>query len=212
MKKMLLLSILCLLSFFVFAQARNSSVEYLKVKRDAVSIDLPFAEKTVYNAIVDEFQKRGFKGKENKGFLVFKEVKLSEMGNKTLDFYFLTEKKSKKEKDATTLSLALSENLDQFIEESSNLGVLSDAKSFLDDFRNVAYFYDLEEQIKAQQEVIVKSEKKLNGLVEEGKDLEKKKKKIEDQIDTNGQNQVSQKKDLEEQKIILDKLKEKRKS
>jgi hypothetical protein len=212
MKKIFFSLILCLISLFVFSQARNSSVEYLKVKRDAVSIDLPFTEKTVSNAIVDEFQKRGYKGKENKGFMVFKEVKMREMGDKALDYYFLTEKKSKKEKDATTLSLALSENLDQFIEESSDANVLNDAKKFLDDFRNIVYYYDIEEQIKSQQEVIVKSEKKLTSLVEDGKDLEKKKKKIEEQIDANTQNQASQKNDVEAQKQILDKLKEKRRS
>ena len=52
--------------------------------------------------------------------------------------------------------------------------------------------------------------KKLTTLVEDGKDLDKKKKKIEEQIDTNNQNQISQKNDVEAQKKILDKLKEKR--
>jgi hypothetical protein len=201
--------VFCFVSSCVFAQARNASVEYLKTKRDAVAIDLPFSENTVYNAIVDEFQKRGYKGKENKGFLVFKEVKIQEMGDKALDYYFLTERKSKNEKDATTLSLALSRNLDQFITESSD-NIFNDAKKFLDEFRNTAYYYDIEEQIKGQQEVIVKSEKKLTTLVEDGKDLDKKKKKIEEQIDTNNQNQISQKNDVEAQKKILDKLKEKR--
>ncbi len=201
--------VFCFVSSCVFAQARNASVEYLKTKRDAVAIDLPFSENTVYNAIVDEFQKRGYKGKENKDFLVFKEVKIQEMGDKALDYYFLTERKSKNEKDATTLSLALSRNLDQFITESSD-NIFNDAKKFLDEFRNTAYYYDIEEQIKGQQEVVVKSEKKLTILVEDGKDLDKKKKKIEEQIDTNNQNQISQKNDVEAQKKILDKLKEKR--
>ena len=211
MKKFLFSFIFIFIGLSVFAQAKSTTVEYLKIKRDAVAIDLPFSEKTVYNAIVDTFQKLGYKGKENKGFLVFKEVKIKEMGDKALDYYFLTEKK-KKEKEATTIYLALSRDLDQFITEADDYPVINNSKKYLEDFRNTVYYYDLEDQIKTQSEVLTKSEKKLGSLIEDAKDLEKKKSKIDDQIQIVNQNQTSQKNDIEAQKQVLDKLKSKRRS
>jgi hypothetical protein len=212
MKKLLFSLIFSFIGFFLFAQPRNSTVEYLKEKRDAVAMDIPFSEKTVNNAIVDAFQKLGYKGKENKGFLVFKEVKIKQMGDKPLDFYFLTERKNRKEKDATTLSIAFSRDLDQFITEAEEDEIFNNAKNYLEDLRNTIYYYDLEDQIKSQAETLAKSEKKLNSLVDDGKDLEKRKKKLDEQIETNSQNQIAQKTDAEAQKQVLEKLKEKRKS
>jgi hypothetical protein len=69
----------------------------------------------------------------------------------------------------------------------------------------------LELQIDAQEDVIKKNEKKVVNLADDASSLQKKKKKLDDEIAQNAIDQTNQKAETERQKQILETLKAKRK-
>lgn len=212
MKKIWLTMIMTGLMATAFSQSRLGSVEYQKVNRDAVITEVPFPEKIILTAIEDSMQKLGYKGKETKGFLVFKAVKLAALGDTPYDLYFQVERKSRKEKEQSLVTLMISKDFDNFLNTESDAAALDKAKNYMDNFRNWVAVYELEEQINNQQDVVKKNEKKMNDLQGEAEDLQKKKKKIESQIEDNIKDQGSLKSEIEVQKQVLETLKAKRKS
>ncbi|MEP7256115.1 MAG: hypothetical protein ABI666_10070 [Ferruginibacter sp.] len=189
------------------AQSRMSKVEYQKTDREAITNEIPFPEDMIVKAIEDTLEKLGYKGKESKGFTVYKGVKLSALGSEAYDLYFTVDRKSKKEKDISQVTLMISKGFDSFVTEKSDPGLVKNAKNYLDSLRNTIAVYDLEQQIAGQEEVVKKNEKKASGLIEDADDLQKKKKKLEKEIENNIKEQADQQKELEKQKQILSTLK-----
>jgi hypothetical protein len=194
------------------AQSRTETVEYLKMNREAIVTEIPFSEKTIAAAIQDTLQKLGYKGKESKDFMVYKAVMLPVFGKRSYDLYFSIERKSKKEKESSVVTLLVARDFDNFITMKSDPDVMDNAKTYMDSLRNIVAVYDLEQQIIAQEDVVKKSEKKLQGLIDDGEDYEKAKKKLEDKIDTNKKDRAKQKSDNELESKVLETLKARRKS
>jgi hypothetical protein len=211
MKKIFLLAIIVLAAASSFAQARLATADYNKNMQPALEIEIPFPEKTVMKTIVDNIEKRGYKGKDNKGFTVFKGVMIPEIGPVAYDLYFKTDRKSRKEKDITILTMMISSGFERFIGDTTDSKVIENAKTFLNNQTPAVIAYDLELQVKDQEEATVKADKKYNGLVEDGQDLVKKKEKLEKEIAENTQKQAEQKAEAEKQRQILETLKGKRK-
>ncbi|MBL0356150.1 MAG: hypothetical protein IPP72_04355 [Chitinophagaceae bacterium] len=211
MKKLFLLATILFSAACSFAQARLATADYNKTMQPAVEIEIPFTEKTVMKTIVDNIEKRGYRGKENKGYMVFKGVMMSELGSGTYDLYFKTDRKSRKEKDITILTMMVSSGFEKFIGDTTDSRVIENAKTFLNNQTAAVIAYDLELQVKEQEEITAKSDKKYNNLVEDGQDLLKKKEKLEKEIVENTQKQAEQKAEAEKQRQILETLKGKRK-
>lgn len=211
MKQVFILLTACCLCVFSVAQTRTTTTEYQKVSRSALVNEVPFPAKTVEDAIEDALSKKGYKGAGSKGFTVYKGVRLAEMGNDPYDLYFMVDKKSKKDKDNSIITMMVSKGFDEFVTESSEGNPLAKAKVYMDSLRNTLASYDLEQQINVQEDEVKKADKKNENLQEDEKDLLKKKKKLEDDIDDNKKAQEKQGKELEKQKQILETLKGKRK-
>ncbi|MBS1510142.1 MAG: hypothetical protein JST86_04830 [Bacteroidetes bacterium] len=205
------LFLLLALSAGAFAQSRTATVEYQKINRQAVVADIPFPEKTVRDAIDNKMEQMGYKGKENKGFVVYKGVHLPDLGSDSYDLYFSADKVSRKDKDNSTLTLMISKGFDAFVSDSSDSRVISNAKNYLDSIKNMIAAYDLELQITSQEDVVKKANKKYDNLVDDGNSLEKKRKNIEKDIADNKKDQASQQTEIEKQKQILETLRGKRK-
>jgi len=156
-------------------------------------------------------EQKGYKGKENKGYMVFKGVTLAELGSGTYDLYFKADRKSRKEKDITILTMLVSSGYEKFISESDNATAMDGAKSFLNGHTEHATAYDLEQQIKDQEEIVTKATKKYNGFIEDSTDLVKKIEKLNKEQDEVRQKTAAQKTEVEKQALILDTLKRKRK-
>jgi hypothetical protein len=203
------------LLFFLFfyavtnAQSRISSVEYQKANRDAIVNDIPFPESVVGKAIQDTLEKLGYKGKDSKGFTVYKGVKMPVLGSDAYDLYFSADRKSKKEKELSVVTMMISKGFDEFATEKADADLMRRGRTFLDSLRNTIAVYDLGQQIIEQEDVVKKSEKKATGLVSDAEDLQKKKKKLEAEIEQNIKDQESQQKELEKQKQILSTLRSK---
>lgn len=211
MKRLFFLLALSFTATITFAQSRTATADYNKTMQPAVETEIPFDEKTVMKSLVEKMEQKGYKGKENKGYMVFKGVTMTELGSGTYDLYFKAERKSRKEKDITILTMLVSSGYEKFLGESDNATAIDGAKSFLNSHMDHATAYDLEQQIKSQEEVLAKANKKFNGLIEDSTDLVKKIEKLHKEQDEVREKTAAQKTEVEKQALILDTLKRKRK-
>ncbi|MFN8250747.1 MAG: hypothetical protein U0V75_02600 [Ferruginibacter sp.] len=211
MKNVLTVIVLFISVMQAGAQSTTATVEYLKVNRQAVVNDIPFPEKTIRDAIDNKMEQMGYKGKESKGFMVYKGVKLADLGNDSYDLYFMADRVSRKNKENSTLTLMITKGFDNFVSDSTDATLISNAKKYLDSIKIMIAAYDLELQITAQEDAVKKADKKYTSLVDEAESLEKKRKNIEKDIEDNKKNQASQKSEAEKQKQILETLRGKRK-
>ncbi len=193
------------------AQSTTATVAYQKINRQAVVNEMPFPEKTVRNALDDKMQKQGYKGKDVKGYTVYQGVRLPELGPDSYDLYFMADRKSRKEKETAVLTMLISKGYDNFVADSTDATVINNAKTYLNNLRDMIAAYDLEQQIIAQEDAIKKADKKYNGLIDDGQSLEKKRKNIEKDIEDNKKDQENQKAEIEKQRQILETLRAKRK-
>ncbi|GAB2828383.1 hypothetical protein [Ferruginibacter profundus] len=211
MKNVLTLIVALTLYTLATAQSRTATVEYQKINRQAVVAEIPFPEKTIRDAIDNKMEQMGYKGKDSKGFTVYKGVRMPELGNDSYDLYFMADRKSRKEKENSTLTLMVSKGFDSFISDSSDSRVISNAKNYLDTIKNMIAAYDLEQQIIVQEDAVKKADKKYSNLIDDSASLEKKRKSIEKDIEDNKKDQANQQAEIEKQKQILETLRGKRK-
>ncbi len=193
------------------AQLETITVSYLKVDREAVANDIPFSEKTIMKAIENKMGQMGYKGKESKGFTVYKSVKLDSLGSGEYDLYFIAERKGRQNKDNSRLTLMISKGFDNFITAKTDEGLVYNAKRYLKNMVEMIAAYDLEIQIIDQQDAASKADKKYNNLIDNSQSLEKKRQAIEKDIEDNKIAQASQLDDIKKQKLILETLKASRK-
>jgi hypothetical protein len=208
--------VLVLVSFFfcctgAFAQAHTVTTEYQKSMQPAIEVDVPYAEKTVTNSLIEKFEKRGYKGKESKGFLIFKGVRIDELGKGEYDLYFKVDRKSRQQKEASVLTVLISSGYDKFISESDNPDLFDNAKKMLNEQTGVTAAHDLELQIQEQDEISKKEDKKLAALASDSVNLQKKKLVLDTEILENSKKQEAQKAEIEKQRLILETLKARRK-
>jgi len=193
-----------------FSQAYESSITYNKKKQKTITIDYAYPQEAVQNAIVQKIEKLGNAGKEekglfnkDKGFIIFKDALVTDISDERMDYILKIERKSRRDKDETTLYLVLNKGGEDAITSMSAYDV-GRAKMFLNNLLPEIEEANLELQIKAQDDAVVKSEKKFKDLQDEKADLEKKLKKNAEDIE-------NQQKQIENQRQTLEGLKGKRK-
>lgn len=211
MKKISLLIIGLLgLSAATLAQAYEDNVQYDKKKQPAIAIDYSYPAQAVENAIVQRMEKLGYRAKEekgilnrDKGFLVFKNAYVTDISKEKMDYIIKVERKSRKESDEAVLYLIMHKDganaMDKL--EANDIG---NAKVYLNNMLPDIEAANLELQIKAQEEVVAKAEKKLKGLQDDKIELENK-------LAENAKSQDDTIKDIEAQKASLETLRGKRK-
>ncbi|MBP6591254.1 MAG: hypothetical protein KA229_14180 [Chitinophagaceae bacterium] len=211
MKKMGLIVSGLLMTVLSFGQSYEASIQYDKKKQQAIAIDFVFQPQAVENAIVQKLAKMGYKPKEekgilnrDKGFLVFKNIFITDIMSDRMDYLIKVERKSRKEADESIMYLVMLKD-DKNAMGMMDAGDVGRAKSFLNNLLPEVEAADLELQIIAQQEVVAKAEKKLRDLKEEQTSLERK-------IADNKSGQESTQKDIESQKQALGVLEGKRRT
>lgn len=211
MKKFLITVTLIVLICNSRAQTRFGVAEYNKREVPAVIGEIPFEEDITKDGLFKHFEKLGYKSKKVKDFVVYNSVSLPQLGTEPLDIYFTVDRKSRQEKGTSVVTMLISTGFENFVNDTLNPDLIAAARIYLTNLREVIAEYDLELQIENQEEVLKKAEKKYINLQEDGVDLQKKKKKIEEEIAKNNVDQAQQKVEKERQKQILDNLKNKRK-
>lgn len=211
MKKILIAFSLLVVTFLTYGQAHEGYVDIQKVPRLAAIIELPYNSDIVDDAIREYLAKKG--KSDIKGFTSYRNSQSQNSDSANAEVYLRVERKSKKEKEITVISLLLTTPQDF---TPANTGVhyltMEEAKSFLNSLIPVVTAYDLELKIKDQSQVVSKSESKHKSLVNRGEDLEKKRLNIEKDIAENKKDIADQTKEIELQKQKLATLMSQRKS
>jgi hypothetical protein len=201
-----------LVSSFVFGQAREGMVDFQKTKQPAAVIELPYHPDIVNAAMKDHLSKKGkSKGVELKGFTMYRNTQPLEQAGTNADLYFRVERKSRQEKETSLVSLLLNAPKEG---SEANVHYLSmeQAISYLNELAPAIEAYQLELQIKEQNERVIKAESKYQNLANETKDLEKKKADIEKKIEATMNEVNAQTSEIEAQKQKLSVLVSQRKS
>jgi hypothetical protein len=187
-----------------YGQAQEGTVEYQKRLQPAAVIELPYPPSVVDAAMNDYLSKKGKSRKDNvKGFSTFRNTDPVQSDSINADLYFKTERKSRKEKEVTVISLLVMPAEEQ--NNTSNLHYLKmdDAKNYLNELASSISAYNLEQTIKDQNDAVIKAETKYKNLVSDGNDLENKRAAIEKKIADNKNDQQQQLKEIENQKQRL---------
>ncbi len=195
-----------------FSQAVAGKVDYQKSSQPATIIELPYNPDLVSAALKDHFSKKGVKESSSKGFSVFKGVQLTAADPTPSDLYFKIDRKSRKESDIAVVFLIVTKPNENPATRSSedNYG-MDQAAIFLTDIGPSIEAYSLEQNIKGQDDAVKKAEKKYNNLVDDGKELEKRRKSLDDKIQENINDQGNQRNEVEKQRQALEALSSKRK-
>ncbi|MEO5996380.1 MAG: hypothetical protein ABIN89_06625 [Chitinophagaceae bacterium] len=213
MKKFLLTVMIFVSVKMAFSQALSGKVDYQKSQQPAAIIELPYNPDLLEGALKDHFSKKGVKASSSKGFIVFKNVQLSAADATWSDLYFKIDRKSRKENDISVVNLVVTKpNENPATRSSEDNAGIDQAKNFLNEISPAVDAYSLDLSIKGQDDEVKKAEKKLNNLVDDAKDLEKRKKSAEDKIQENLQDQEKQKAELEKQRQLLEVLNSKKKT
>ena len=205
---LLFLSVL-VITVSVSAQAYESAIQYNKIKQQGIAIDYSYPPQAVENAIVKKLEKMGYKPKEekgilnrDKGFLVYKNIYFTDISKNRMDYFIKVEKRNRRAEDASILHMIIMKG-DQNALETMESNDVGKAKNFLNNMLPEIESANLELQIKAQEEVVAKAEKKLAGLRQDKLDLEAR-------LLANNKSQDDTIKEIEAQKQSLEALRGKR--
>lgn len=213
MNRIFLLPLMLLLAGFVFGQAQEGVVVYKKTNQQAAIISLPYSPDVVNAAMDDYLSKKGSKGDDIKGFKTFRNTRLVQTDSMNADLYFRVTRKSRSEKDESTIYLLVRmPNEDISTRSQETHFTREQAKEYLNNLALVIEAYHLELQIKQQNETVIKEEKRYRNLLDDRDELDKTKKDIEQKIENNKHDQVKQNAEVEKQKQTLALLVSQRKS
>jgi hypothetical protein len=213
MKAICLFFCLLILTLGVQAQAYEGTVEYQKIQQPAAVIELPYSTDIVNAALNSYLSKKGRSlGNDVKGFTTYRNTQPLQNDSANADLFFKIERKSKKEKGTTVVSLMLTvPGVDSVTAANSHQLTMDEAKSYLNGLVPAIDAYSLELAIKDQNEVILQAEAKYNSLVDNGADLEKKRVALDKKVQDNKFDQQTQAVEVENQKQKLANLVSQRK-
>jgi len=211
MKSVLLLLISSFLVSFSWAQPYEGKVEYDKKRQDAFLCDYAATPEAVDLAIVKYFQNLGYKPVEEKGFLnkdkgfkIFKDAFVNDLNSEKYDYLVKVEARAKKTTESATLTFVMMQGATNQ-KTSMNEDEIKKVKRFLSSLEPSVQREYLELQIKAQEDQVSKSQKKLSTLKAEQIELEKK-------LQTNFATQQDTEKEISAKQTALEVLKAKRRN
>ena len=209
MRTISLLLVSLFVSTAVLAQPYEGKVEYDKKRQDAFLCDYAASAEAVDLAIMKYFLGLGYKPVEekglfnkDKGFKTFKDAFVNDVTDEKQDYLVKVESRSKKSTEGATLTLVLMKGM---VNQKTDMkeDEIRKVKRFMSSLEASVQREYLELQIKAQEDQVIKSQKKLATLKSEQIDLEKK-------LQTNLSNQQDTEKEISAKQTTLEVLKAKR--
>lgn len=177
MKFLILTAVAGLLTLHVFSQTQSieGTLEYQKGEKRAAIIELPFSTDILEGTLKEELAKSGVKEERLKGMQVFKGARLSPTDGELADLYFKVQKKSRRDDNNSVVYMIVGRpNENVALRTPDDAYRIQDAKAFLDSLHSKAETHELEVNISKNDDNIKKSEKKLTGLQDDKKRLDKK--------------------------------------
>lgn len=213
MKNTLLLTACFFCAVIARSQSVEGTTEYNKAKQPAILCEFPYPADMVENTISDDLKQKGFgKGKSSKSFQLYQAINFNDISGDKIDLYVKVEKKSRKEKDISTVTVLVSKGYDNFISGATDASIMQNAMAYINGLKPKLEKTNLELQIAEQEDLVKKEEKKYKNLQNDADDLQKEKKKIEDNIEDNKKALEKQRDEVEKQKLVLESIKAQRKN
>jgi len=201
-----------------FSQAYTGKMEYDKKKQTAIVVEYSYPQEAVENAIVDKIESMGNQAKQEKGVfnkdkgcIVFKNAKVTDISDDMLNYIVKIERKSRKESEETVLYLVINNKDGEDMLSKGEVNYAENAKSFLNTLQPNIEKSHLEIKIKLQEAFVTKAEKKYKDLQDDQVSMEKKIRDLQDDLKENAKDQEAQQKEIAVQKQALEDLKGKRK-
>ena len=210
MKQLLLLPVL-LLGVLSLAAQVPGELEMNKKKVPSIVTQVPVAPSITEEAIRDKLSQKGYIGKESKGVILYKGVRIPEISNELVDLYLKVERKSRKDKDESLVYVTVSKGYENYVTPVNDAETVNRVISFSANFLPWAEALALEKDIKDQEDRLKSAEKKYNDLLSDGDGLQKKLTKLQQDIEENKSSVQKQKSEVETQRKALEILKSKRK-
>ncbi len=208
LKKLFLSTAICFSALFINAQSVETAVDYNKMKQPAATVEYNTTADIAENVINDDLKSRGFgKGKSSKGFTKYEGISFAEISADKIDLYIKAEKKSKKEKEKTIITLMTSKGYDNFVSGTSDAKIMTAMLNYLNGLKPKFEAGNLAVQIQDQEDAVKKEEKKQNNIVDDISDMEKKIKSLQDDIAKKKNDLEKQKSEVEKQRQLLATLK-----
>lgn len=194
-----------------FSQSKTGKVDYHKGDKMAAVIDLPINATVVQEAIKDFLSKKCTKSDRSKGFDIYRFAKLHENDPELLDVHCKVESKGKKDNESVVYLLIGRPGENIGVRTADDHYQIEEAKKLLNQMLPDIEAFKLESEIKDQEEQVRKEEKKLSGLVDDQKDLEKRIRNLQDKLEENKIDQKKQSDEAARQRSMLDNLRTRRK-
>lgn len=199
MKKLLFALIATLISgSVIYAQAYEGILKVRKVEEPAIVMVYDYPGDIVESAFKARLADKRLKGNKSRGFLNYSNSVITEIAPAPLDYSFKFNQAGKRGKEKTTVYLLMRGGGNNLSSDPAMMA--RNAKSFLESAVPDVQRSHTISQIKRQEEVLVKEEKKLRELKNDQADLEKK-------LEKNKKDQNSQERVIQSQNDILSDLK-----
>jgi hypothetical protein len=210
MKNTLLFLLTFIFSTTYSQEVMESKVDFQRTSQPGVMVSVPYPNDVVEDAIKNYFNRLGVKADDSHGFQLFKSTKLNVTDAWNSDLYFRVERKSRKEKDESVVYFfATPENQQPNLRKPGDQYGVDGARNFMRSMLPSIDAYNLQVQISLQEEEVKKAEKKYQKAVDDGDDLDKKLKKVQENIEENKNDQARQKVEMDLQRKLLQELKSK---
>jgi hypothetical protein len=214
----ILMAFVCPATATLVAQSEFSAITMDKKIHPGLVLELPHNTEVAEGTILQKLKETGYKPettgsmfwKKNKkdGFYVFTGVELPDLNNQKLDIYFRVEK-NKTNKRNSTMYMLVSKGYDNFVSPEVDSITFKAATVFLNGFVAGNVSFSLQQEIDAQEKVVLNAEKKLKNLQDEEKSLHKKAEQVQVNISDNRSDIELQTKEIATQKATLETLKTK---
>jgi hypothetical protein len=191
----------------MYGQARDASVMIDKENRHAVTIAIDQPQDITTDALQKRLERSGLKQKARNGIMRYKEVTFSEISPDKVDIYTKVEAGPN---NSSIVYMAVSRGYDNFTNSTADTAITQNVKTFLESFIKDANDRFADVGISNQLTDITKEEKRYQNLLDEQKDLQKKKTSIDNRL-SEIQNELSQKRDnIDKKKSGMEDAKAKR--
>jgi hypothetical protein len=202
-----------LFTFTAFSQSTTGKIEYQKGDKISATLELPYSSDIVQGGIREYLSKKSTKSDRSKGFDIYRYVKLNADDAELSDVHVKVVSKGSRKDPQSVVYLLLGRPGENVGLRTPDDNLKNDeAKTLLNDLVPAIEAYKLETDIKEQEDMVSKQEKKLGTLVEDQKDMEKKVKTLQDKIEQNKADQKKQSDEAARQHTLLENLRGKRKS
>jgi peptidoglycan hydrolase CwlO-like protein len=182
-KKISLASLILFSGISIYAQntdqARDASVMIDKENRNAVMITIDQPEKITREALKLRMERSGLTDKIKNGVMSYKGVTLSEISTDKVDIYTKVEKGPN---NSSVVYMAVSRGYNNFSTTSVDSNITQNVKTFLQSFVKDADYHSADIGISNQIDDLAKEEKSYQKLLDEQRDLQKKKSNIENRL------------------------------